>query len=318
MFNIVQNRRIYFLISLAIIAPGLVAMIFNIITLPSHTPWKLSVDFKEGSRLVLKFESPVTEDGLRNALVAQGLASPSLSRLGAEADNTWQVRTEFLDADRAERIRNALDTGLAKVDKSQSSVDSVGARVANEVTSAALLAAVAASIAVLLFIWYAFRKAQHALRYSVCAIIAMGHDVLVAAGLTALLGIFFDWEVDALFLTAMLTVIGFSVQDTIVVYDRIRENLTRHRGEPFTQIVTRSLVETLHRSLALSLVNIFVMVALLLFGGASVKQFVAVLLMGLVSGTYSSIFNAVPLIVAWEERDFWGTRSKAAAIATGK
>ncbi len=318
MFNIVNNRRLYFLISLAIILPGILAMAYNIVTLPTHTPWKLSVDFKEGTRLVLKFLSPVSEDALRGALAAQGLANPSISRLGSEADSTWQVRTDFLDAGRAEAIRTSIDASLARLDKAQSSVESVGARVAGEVTSAALFAMIAAAIAVLLFIWYAFRKAQHALRYSVCAIIAMGHDLLVAAGLTALLGFFFDWEVDALFLTAMLTVVGFSVQDTIVVYDRIRENLTRHRGEPFTQIVTRSLVETLHRSLALSLVNIFVMVALLLFGGASIKQFVAVLLMGLVSGTYSSIFNAVPLIVAWEEHDFWGTRRKAAAAAPAK
>lgn len=313
MFNIVSNRRIYFLISLAVILPGIAAMIYNVITLPTHTPWKLSVDFKEGTRLVLKFVSPVTEDGLRAALTAQGLANPSISRLGSEADSTWQVRTDYLEGGQAEAIRDAVEAKLGQLDRAQSSTESVGARVASEVTSAAVGAMIAASLAVLLFIWYAFRGAQHALRYSVCAIIAMLHDVLVAAGISALIGIFFDWEVDALFLTAMLTVVGFSVQDTIVVYDRIRENLIRRRGEPFPQIVTRSLVETLHRSLALSLVNIFVMVALLLFGGASIKQFVAVLLLGLVSGTYSSIFNAVPLVVAWEERDFWGTRRKAAA-----
>ena len=140
----------------------------------------------------------------------------------------------------------------------------------------------------------------------------MLHDILIAAGMMALFGILFNWEVDALFLTAMLTLIGFSVQDTIVVYDRIRENLTRRRGEPFEQIVTRSMLETLHRSLAISLCNIFVMVALLLFGGASIKQFIAVMFIGLVSGTYSSIFNAVPLVVAWAERDIWGTKNKAA------
>jgi preprotein translocase SecF subunit len=140
----------------------------------------------------------------------------------------------------------------------------------------------------------------------------MLHDVLIAAGMMALFGVIFNWEVDALFLTAMLTLIGFSVQDTIVVYDRIRENLVRHRGESFEQIVTRSMLETLHRSLAISLCNIFVMVALLLFGGASIQQFVAVMLIGLVSGTYSSIFNAVPLVVAWAERDLWGTKNKAA------
>jgi preprotein translocase SecF subunit len=134
----------------------------------------------------------------------------------------------------------------------------------------------------------------------------MLHDVLIAAGLTAIFSRLFNWEVDALFLTAMLTLIGFSVQDTIVVYDRIRENLTRRRGESFNAIVTRSMLETLHRSLAISLCNIFVLIALLLFGGASIKQFVAVLLIGLISGTYSSIFTAVPLVVAWAERSLFG------------
>ncbi|MBX7214284.1 MAG: protein translocase subunit SecF [Thermoflexales bacterium] len=318
MFNIVKNRKLYFLISLAIIIPGMIAMLYNIITLPTHTPWRLSVDFKEGTRLVLKFNQPVSEDQLRAALAAEGMQNPSVSRLGADADNAWQVRTDFLEDARAEAVRNTISTKVAPLDLAQSSVESVGARVANEVTSAAFWAVIAAAIAVLLFIWYAFRRAQHALRYSVCAIIAMVHDILVVGGLTALACIFLGWEVDALFLTAMLTVIGFSVQDTIVVYDRIRENLIRHRGEPFGQIVTRSLVETLHRSLALSLVNIFVMVALMLFGGASIKQFVAVLLFGLVSGAYSSIFNAVPLVVAWEERSLFGRPDDSAVAVPSK
>jgi len=124
------------------------------------------------------------------------------------------------------------------------------------------------------------------------------------------------WEADALFLTAILTVIGFSVQDTIVVFDRIRENIPRRRGEPYETIVNRSLLETIHRSLATQLNAIFVLVALLLFGGATMKQFVAVLLVGLLSGTYSSIFNAVPLLVVWETGKMRGTPRKAKAKAT--
>jgi preprotein translocase SecF subunit len=123
--------------------------------------------------------------------------------------------------------------------------------------------------------------------------------------------------VDALFLTAMLTVIGFSVQDTIVVFDRIRENIPRRRGETFETIANRSLLETVHRSLATQLNAIFVMIAILLFGGASIKQFITILLVGLLSGTYSSIFNAVPLLVAWEMGDlgrlFRRRRRKATA-----
>jgi preprotein translocase SecF subunit len=120
-------------------------------------------------------------------------------------------------------------------------------------------------------------------------------------GVFSLLGLLLGWEADALFLTAMLTVTGFSVQDTIVVFDRIRENIPRRRGEPYEQIVNRSLLETLHRSLATQLNAIFILIAILLFGGATIQQFIATLLVGLISGTYSSIFTAVPLLVVWEK-----------------
>lgn len=316
-FKIVENRRYYFILSLLVILPGIIAMIYNTITLPTHTPWKLSVDFKPGNRFELKFNQPVTEDQIRGVFQRYGITNPAVTQLGAASDNTWQVRTEFIEGERAQQIRNEL-AKIAPLDDSRTQVQSVSPTVAGQVTQSAFIAVIVASLAILLFIWYSFRKAEHAFRYSVCAIVALVHDVLVAAGLMALFGIFLDWEIDALFLTAMMTVIGFSVQDTIVVYDRIRENLTRHRGEPFEAIVSRSVVETLHRSLTISLINILVMVALLLFGGASIKQFVAVLLIGLVSGTYSSVFNAVPLVVAWFERDLWGTNKPATVGAAGK
>jgi preprotein translocase SecF subunit len=317
-FNIIRNRRYYFLLSLLFITPGILAMVYNTINLPTHTPWRLSVDFKEGSRFELKFMGPITEGQIRQTFqTVAGLNNPAVTRLGAEADNTWQVRTEFLEGEKAQEVRTAL-AKIAPLDEAFSKVDSVSATVASQTTRTALIAVVAASLAILVFIFLAFRKAANPWRYAVCALIALAHDVLVAAGLTALFSIFFGWEIDALFLTAMLTVLGFSVQDTIVVYDRIRENLVRYKGDSFETIVTRSMVETLHRSLAISLLNILVMVALLLFGGASIKQFVAVLLIGLVSGTYSSIFNAVPLVVAWQERDLWGTRTNAAAAMPAK
>lgn len=318
MFTIVRDRRYYFLLSLAIILPGIIAMIYNTITLPTHTPWRLSVDFRQGSRFVLKFTGPATEDQIRAIFEQFGQTNPLVSRLGADSENLWQVRSDFLEGEQTQKLRDALSKQIAPLDETQSSVESVSPKVAGEVTQAASGAVVVAIIAILLFIWLAFRKAPHAIRYSVCAIIAMVHDVLVVCGITAIMSLFFNWEVGSLFLTAVLTVIGFSVQDTIVVYDRIRENLVRHRGESFEQIVSRSLVETLHRSLSISLTNIFVMVALMLFGGASIEQFVAVLLIGLVSGTYSSIFNAVPLVVAWEERSLFGQRQPKAAAAVAK
>ena len=310
-FKIVENRRFYFILSLIVIIPGIIAMLYNVITLPTHTPWKLSPDFLAGNRFELAFSGPISEDQIRGVFNQFGITNPAVTRLGVEADNIWQVRTIFIEGQQAQQIRTALNA-IAPLDEGRSSVQSVSPTVASQVTQTALLAIVVASLAILVFIWWSFRKAEHSIRYSVCAIVAMVHDVLVAAGLTAIFSIVFNWEIDALFITAMLTVLGFSVQDTIVVYDRIRENLTRHRGESFENIVTRSVVETLHRSLTISLINILVMVALLLFGGASIKQFIAVMLIGLVSGTYSSVFSAVPLVVAWFERDLWGTKHRMA------
>ena len=307
-YNIVRNRRVYFIMSLCFIVPGILAMIFNTITLPTHTPWKLSVDFREGTRFVLKFQQPATEDAIRGVFNSNGVTNPEISRLGAATDNLWQVRSSFLDGVVSQNIQAALDKSVAPLDRGQVSVESVSPKVAGEVTQAALVSVLAASVAILLFVWYSFRNAPHPIRYSICALAALAHDILVAAGMTAIFSILFGWEIDALFLTAMLTILGFSIQDTIVVYDRIRENLIRHRGETFTSISTRSFIETVHRSLAISLTTVLVLFALLLFGGASIKQFIAVLLIGMVSGIFSSIYNAVPLLVAWEERDLWGRK----------
>jgi len=140
-------------------------------------------------------------------------------------------------------------------------------------------------------------------RYGACAVVAMLHDLLVIFGTAALTGMLLGWEVDALFLTAVLTVAGFSLQDTIVVFDRIRENISKRPLERYERVVNRSILETIHRSLATQLNAMFIMVAILLFGGASIKPFIAILFVGLLSGTYSSIFTAVPLLVAWEKNE---------------
>ncbi|MCX6017572.1 MAG: protein translocase subunit SecF [Chloroflexi bacterium] len=312
MFTIVQRRKIWFLLSIVIIVPGIVAMIYNTITLPTHSPWRLSVDFREGNRFELKFTQPITEDQLRNTFVENGVSSPQITRLGKEADNTWQVRTEYIEGDKAQVLRDKLNA-VVPLDQGKTSIESVSKSVADQVTTTAFVAVIVSSVMILLFIWITFRKASHSIRYSIAAIVAMVHDVLVAAGVMAIFSAVLGWEIDALFLTAILTVIGFSVPDTIVVYDRIRENLGRYKGMDFETIVSRSIVETLHRSLTISLINMLVMFAILVFGGASIRQFVAVLLIGLVSGTYSSIFTAVPMVVGWETGDFWGTKKKKAA-----
>lgn len=194
--------------------------------------------------------------------------------------------------------------------------DTVGPTVGSEVAGRAVGAVALASLGILAYLWYAFRRVPNPLRYAVCAIVALLHDVLVVLGIFSLLGHFVpSVEVDALFITAMLTVIGFSVHDTIVVFDRIRENILKRRFDTFDKVVNYSLVQTLTRSVNTSLTVVFTLSALFLFGGASIRNFVLALLVGIVSGTYSSIFNASLLLVIWENkewRNWFGGRGRAA------
>ncbi len=308
MFNIVERRHWYFLLSAVIIIPGLVAMIYAIIV--TGSPVKLSIDFTGGTLLELRFEETVQPAEVRQALAETGFPGSAVT---TTADDTVLVRTKEMDPETKVGIMDALEQEFGAVEELR--FESVGPAVGAEVTRTAGIAVAVAAVFILGFIIFAFRKVPNAFRYGVCAIAAMVHDILVTVGLFSLAGLILNWEADALFLTALLTVIGFSVQDTIVVFDRIRENIPKRRGEPYETIVNRSLLETIHRSLATQLNAIFVLIALLLFGGATMKQFVAVLLVGLLSGTYSSIFNAVPLLVVWETGKLKGTPRKAKASA---
>ncbi len=178
---------------------------------------------------------------------------------------------------------------------------SVSASVASETSSRAVLAVIAASVCILLYIWFSFRKVAKPWRYGACAIIALLHDVLVVLGIFSILGWAAHIQIDTLFITALLTVVGFSVHDTIVVFDRIRENMQRRTSETFDQVVNASLVQTMSRSLNTSLTVIFTLSALTLFGGTTIRTFTLALLIGIISGTYSSIFNASMLLVMWEK-----------------
>jgi len=197
----------------------------------------------------------------------------------------------------------------------------VSASVASETTRNAFLAVLAASLFILLYISFAFRKVMRPWRYGACAIIALLHDVLVVLGVFSILGWTLHIQVDALFITALLTVVGFSVHDTIVVFDRIRENMTRRTTETFEQVVNASLVQTMARSLNTSLTVLFTLSALTLFGGTTIRTFTLALLIGIFSGTYSSIFNASMLLVMWERGEFvfkYFTRPPTARTSGGR
>jgi len=294
MFNIIQRRYVYFTLSAIIIIPGLIAMIIS--TVQFGTPLKLSIDFTGGALQELRFEQPILPGEVRQVFVDQGYGDTTVQTTGD--GSTALIRSKFLDNEAKAQLQDTLRDTLGPFEELR--FEAVGPTIGSEVTQAAGIAVLAASVVILGFIWWAFRNVPHSFRYGVCAISAMVHDVLVVCGLFSIAGLLLGWEVDALFLTALLTVIGFSVQDTIVVFDRIRENIPKRRHEDYETIVNRSLLETIHRSLATQLNAIFVLIAILLFGGATIKQFVAVLLVGLLSGTYSSIFNAVPLLVVWQ------------------
>jgi len=299
MFNIIGKRYWYFLISAVLIVPGLIAMIYSTVTY--GTPVRLSIDFTGGSLMVIKFQQPATEDAIRDVFMSYDFTNPMVQQLGRPEDNTWQVRLGFIDVEKVDEIKASLAGQIGPIDEASSSLSTVGPAVGNEVARSATVAVVIASLLVGAFIIITFRRVPNAFRYGVSAIAAMVHDILVALGFVSIMGILFSWEVDALFLTAILTVIGFSVQDKIVVFDRIRENTPKRRGESYETIVNRSILEVIHRSLATQLNAMFVMIAILLFGGANIKQFIAVMLIGMVTATYSSIFSAVPLLVVWEK-----------------
>jgi len=299
MFNIIEKRRWFFRLSALIIVPGLAIMIYS--TIATGAPFRLSIDFLGGSIYELRFEAAgATEDKLRAVFAAVGDDSIIVQRIGAESDYRWSVRAGFHDAGATNDILARLGE-LSPLDRGSFRVETVSATIGQEVTRSAVAAVAVAALVITGFIVIAFRQVPNAVRYGVCAIAAMIHDILAVMGAMSLMGLLFGWEIDALFLTAVLTVVGFSVQDSIVVFDRIRENIPKHLGEPYETIVNRSIWETIHRSLATQLNAFFIMAAILLFGGETVKQFIAILFIGLLSGTYSSIFTAAPLLVAWQK-----------------
>jgi preprotein translocase subunit SecF len=193
--------------------------------------------------------------------------------------------------------------------------DSVGPSIGAAVTSRAALAVAVAALAVVVYITFAFRKVPNAFRYGACAIIAMIHDVAVVFSVVSWGALLFDWQIDSLFLTALLTVIGFSVQDKVVVFDRIRENSALLRRLDYETLVNHSIVQTLQRSINTQLMTVeFLLLALALFGGVTLQEFAVILLVGLFSGTYSSIFIAAPILVLWEKEEWkswFGRRATA-------
>ena len=299
--NIVGKRYLYFGLSLLLIVPGLIGIL--IWGLP------LSIDFTGGSYAELKFDSGTAPDlaDVRALYAEHGVADVQPRTSGADQ---LIVRSGPIDNAKMDEIVKEMNQRFGSAITVQR-FDSVGPSIGREVASRAALAIGLASVGIMLYIWYAFRGVRNAHRYGIAAIIAMLHDIAVIFGVQAFLSHFLGWEIDALFLTAVLTVASFSVHDTIVVFDRIRENAQISRRLPFETVVNNSILQTLVRSINTQLTVFLTLMALVLFGGETLRHFVLILMVGVLSGTYSSIFNASPILVVWENREWrnWFGRS---------
>lgn len=290
MLDIVGKRYWYFLISALVIIPGVIFL--ALFGLP------LSIDFTGGALLEVEFtRAQIGPAQVKEVFAEYGYGDTMVQTSG---EGGFLIRAKNIDS----ATKTAIEADLKERfgDLTELRFESVGPAVGEEVQQRALYAVGLAAIAILLYISWAFRHVPNPVRFGACAIIAMIHDVFVVVGLAAILGRLRNWEVDALFLTALLTVIGFSVHDTIVVFDRIRENMKRRAGEPIESVVNHSIIQTLDRSINTQLTVVFTLAALLLFGGVTIRGFVFTLLIGIISGTYSSIFNASPILVEWERK----------------
>lgn len=297
MIDFVGKRYVYFILSLLIIVPGLIAIGYHWVEF--GRPFALAIDFTGGTNWELVDISHQPTEAEITAIYAKyGIRDAIPQPESLEGKAGVLIRSSEVTADIKPKIAADLKQLLGNF--TEVSFDSAGPAIGAEVSQSALIAVALASIAILIYLTYAFRKAPHPFRYGVCAIIAMLHDVFVVLGTAAIFGLLFGEQVDVLFLTALLTIIAFSVHDTIVVFDRVRENLQRMRSMNFDSVVNNSIMQTLDRSINTQLVVLFTLAALALFGGLSIRQFVITMLIGIFSGTYSSIFNASQLLVVWE------------------
>jgi len=293
----IVGKRLWFVgLSVTIILVGVVFL--------AARGLNLGIDFTSGTSYTLEFaEDPGTEQ-LRSVLYAEGYDE---AVVGKVAGGGYFVRTRDLGAEAQAVMQGVLEPrfGTFGTDFTIPETTTVGKSVAENTVQNAVWAVVVASALVMLYIMYAFRSVPNSYRYAAGAVIALLHDVLIVLGTFAVLGLVINAEVNAIFIVGILTIIGYSVNDTIVVFDRIRENSLRAPDRALRTTVNLSVTETVGRSLATSITTVSVILAMLLFGGPTLRDFLIVLLAGVIVGTYSSIFVAAQVLVAWEEGDLW-------------
>ncbi len=294
--NIIGKRYYFFALSALLIIPGMIAL--AIFGLPR------GIDFTGGSKLEIQLASPtgLGTDPVAEVLQDEGFESSVVQLSGEDiviirtADMSDPQKTSLVDA-----LSARFDTEAELL-----SFESVGPTIGTEVARRAVGVVGIAALGILAYVTFAFRGVENAFRYGVCAIFALVHDSLIVISAAAIFGRFFGWEVDALFITALLTVIGFSVHDSIVVFDRVRENLTKHRRASYETVVNHSVVQSLTRSVNTQVTSLLALFSIALFTGGSLRTFVVTMMIGLISGTYSSLCNAAPILVIWENQE-WKT-----------
>jgi len=290
--DIIGKRFWFFAISGVVILIGIISLVtFGLVA---------GIEFSSGSMMTVRFEQEVDQGDLKQELASLGYANAIIQHTGAE---DFLIRTHELTGEDKAALEDALAAKFGHLTETQ--FHSVSPMVARETTQSAGIAVAVAAIGILLYVTWAFHRMPKPFHYGTCAIIALIHDTLVALGVFSILGGILNWQINLMFITGILAVIGYSVNNTVVVFDRIRENLTIGVSPHFEVVVNNSLVETLSRSLNTSLTTLLVILALLLFVGASIQNFAVVLLIGIIAGTFSSIGIAPSLLVVWEKGE-WG------------
>ena len=292
--NFVGLRGWFFIFSALVILPGIVFLIIA-------PGLRQGIDFTGGSTLTLEFSDPVNQTDLRAEFANLGHSDATVQQL---EDNVFFIRTKELDEVARVAVLAGTEGNLSPNGVQQLSFDLVSPVVAGETILNAIYAILAAAVGIFLYVWWAFRNVPSPFRYGAAAIIALLHDAIIVIGIFSILGVLIEMEVGTMFLVAILTVIGYSVNDTIVVFDRIRENVLTFPNRELSEVVNLSISETIGRSLNTSVTLLITLMALMLFGGSTIREFLLVLLIGVVVGTYSSIAIASQALISWEYGDF--------------
>ena len=304
MFDIIGKRFRFFLVSGMVILIGVISLL--------TIGLKLGIEFQSGSLLTVDFEQEVEQSQLKQGLADLGYANAIIQRTGA---GDFLIRTPELSSENKGQLMAGLEAKFGSLTEPEFA--SVSPMIAAETGRTTVFAVLGAAVGILLYVTWAFRRMPKPFHYGVCAIIALIHDALVALGIFCILGGILNWQVNLMFIVGILAVIGYSVNNTVVIFDRIRENLRMDMGADFETIVNNSLVETLGRSINTSLTTLIVVLALLFFVGVSIQNLVAVLIIGIIAGTFSSVCIAPALLVVWD-RGEWGRFVQWLPIAAAK